>query len=178
MYPNASNYISKIAQGQCTVYSCQQNVVYGTNQSEFCPTHLQVTAVHAIEIMLGSADALVKMAALELVQDVIREPNNALMAQGLDLAESNRALIQGSKIPVALTHLIDADDRASGPIFSIATAALESIAVLLTSMLPTLLFTLATFDQFGHKLECNVSYFNFANVNGLMDNVTYGYTFV
>lgn len=95
-----------------------------------------MTAVHAIEIMLGSADALVKMAALELVRDVIREPNSARTAQGLDLAESNRALIQGSKIPAALTQLIDADVRErTEPIFSIAAAALESIAVLLTSML-------------------------------------------
>ena len=91
--------------------------------------------------MLGSADALVKMAALELVRDAIPEPNSAPTAQGCDLAESNRALIQGSKIPAALAHLIDANVRAwTGPISSIPTAALESIAILLTGMFLILQF--------------------------------------
>lgn len=99
---------------------------------------LQETGVRAIQIMLGSTRKIVQVPALELVRNVIRVPGGLNLAAGDALLVANQSLIQQSRVPAAITRIVRADiELKPSPTFYVATTAVETIAVLLTSALPT-----------------------------------------
>lgn len=106
-----------------------------TARVDSCP--LQGTAVQAIQQMLGSDRKAVQVPALELVRDVIRVPGSMQLAQDNRMVQANRLLIQQSGIPAAIAHIIRAElEVGTGPTLYVATTAVETAAVLLTSGIP------------------------------------------